>query len=120
MNQENTFLLNGKIRHITITPLVARQLDDLSADYGRNLGSIIGGSVDRLYRAMRRNMAPLGPGAEPETMPDGEPLEALCKLWKVRHQEVVKLALFDAWREWRGMSSIIAILSGLSCQMILW
>lgn len=98
MNQENTFLLNGKLRHITITPLIARQLDDLSLAHGRNLGGIIAIAVTRLYRAMLLHMR------QSEEMPDGEPLDALCKLWEVRYQEIVKLALFDAWREWRGMA----------------
>ena len=40
---------------------------------------------------------------ETEVMPDGDNLQALCKLWDAKQQEVVKVALFDNWREWCGM-----------------
>ena len=106
MNQENTFLFAGVWRHITINPLMAMQLDDLTDPTSDHVGlsAIIGFAVNRLHANMAANMRPI-PGQETpvEVMPDGDPLTALCELWRVRHQEVVKVALFDAWREWRGM-----------------
>lgn len=106
-SQENVFYLNRCDYHITITPFMARQLDDLTDPASGMVGisAIIGSAINRLHANMAANMRPI-PGQETpvEVMPDGDALTALCKLWGVRHQEVVKVALFDAWREWRGMA----------------
>ena len=105
MSRANTFFYNGKNYHITITPLMARQISDLTTIYGTTeLSPVIAGAVDRLHANVASNLRPIpGQMTETETMPDGDNLQALCELWDAKQQEVVRFALFDAWREWCGM-----------------
>ena len=105
MSRANTFFYNGKNYHITITPLMARQISDLTTIYGTTeLSPVIAGAVDRLHANVAINLGPIpGQMTETEVMPEGDNLQALCKLWDAKQQEVVKVALFDNWREWCGM-----------------
>ena len=104
MSQENTFFYNGKNYHITITPLMAMQIGALTTIYGAALSPVIAGAVDRLHANVAGNLQPIPGQMTPvETMPDGDNLQALCMLWDAKQQEIVRLALFDNWREWCGM-----------------
>ena len=105
MSQENTFFYNGRNYHITITPLMARQIGALSATYNTTeLSPVIAGAVDRLHANVASNLSPIAGQMTPvEVMPDGDNLQALCELWDAKQQEVVRFALADNWREWCGM-----------------
>lgn len=80
--------LDGVTLPYSVTPFMQRQMKDLSALYD-NPSALV---KDALFywRVMLKA--------------DGESdMQALCSFTGLRPQEVIELAMYDAWRRWKGL-----------------
>ena len=91
--QIKTTWIDGANFTFSVSPFMARQLDDLGKEYG-GLAETLRAALGA-WRVKLRPVMPL--------MPEKSDMQALCAFTGLRQQEVLELAVYDLWKGYKGL-----------------